>query len=391
VREGETAIVVAEADPRALADGIVTVLTDLELAARMAVAAPAWARTFDQAMCIARRDDAVENTVRSPAPTVRAPTVSAARISTTRRAACSVVLPTRDRPDMLDRALDRLSAALTPDDELVVVDSASHDPRVAEVALARGATVVRCELPGVNRARNAGWRATTHSFVLYLDDDVTVDPGWADAMVAALDMHPEVGFVAGRIEVPDDQIATGHPVALRTGDDSAVLTADTRGVLGHSASLAVRRTALDQIGGWDEALGAGGTFKSSPEVDLFDRLFAAGWVGRYEPAAMAWHDQWRGRADMVHLDWRYGYGAGARMAKLLRSDRHRAGVIAADVFWARGLRQAAINARKGYKTAVLLNLAEVAGATMGLLRALPVPVVDGHYVVKESDRPPLNR
>jgi glycosyltransferase involved in cell wall biosynthesis len=298
------------------------------------------------------------------------------------RAPCSVVVPTKDRPEKLERALASLKMALGSEDELVVVDSASADPGVARVAKAAGAEVVRCERPGVNRARNAGWRATTHAALLYVDDDVVVGPGWADAFVGALADHPEAGFVSGRIGVPPEQGSVDRPVAVKEELESATLTAASTGVLGHSASLAVRRTALDQVAGWDEALGAGGRFKSSPEVDLFDRLFAAGWVGWYEPSAEAWHDQWRTKSDLVHLDWRYGYGAGARIAKLIRSDRRRAAMVAREVFWTNGLRDAARNARHGYKTPVLLRLAQVTGATMGFARALPVRVIDGHYLAE---------
>jgi glycosyltransferase involved in cell wall biosynthesis len=292
-------------------------------------------------------------------------------------------VPTRDRPAKLERALASLRTALGSGDELVVVDSASRDPAVTKVAEAAGAVVVRCDLPGVNRARNAGWRATTHDALLYVDDDVVVDAEWADAFVAALVAHPEAGFIAGRIGVPPEQGEVDRPVAVKEDLEPVALTASTTGVLGHSASLAVRRAALDQVAGWDEALGAGGRFKSSPEVDLFDRLFAAGWIGWYEPSAEAWHDQWRTKRDLMHLDWRYGYGAGARVAKLIRTDRQRAGTVAREVFWTQGVRDVAYNARRGYKTAVLLRLAHVAGASIGFARALPVRVVDGHYVVKQ--------
>src|SRR5690606_1444008 len=158
---------------------------------------------------------------------------------------------------------------------------------------------------------NAGWRATTADVVLFVDDDVVVDAGWADAFAAAFASHPEVAFVTGRIDVPAHQAGTDRPVAIKDDDQPARLPAGTSGTIGHSASLGVRRPVLEALGGFDEALGAGARFCSAPEVDLFDRLFAAGHVGRYEPAARAWHDQWRGRGDKVHLDWRYGVGSGA--------------------------------------------------------------------------------
>jgi glycosyltransferase involved in cell wall biosynthesis len=295
------------------------------------------------------------------------------------RAPCSVVLPTRNRPEKLARCLASVLDALRDGDEVIVVDSASTDPEVARVGRDAGAQVVRCERPGVDRARNAGWQRAAHDAVLFVDDDVVVDAGWADAMVAALAAHPEAGFVTGRIDSLPGSKSTERPVAIKDDEAPARLDADTTGTLGHSASLAVRRVALEHIGGFDEEMGAGARFQSSPEVDLFDRMFAAGWVGWYEPSAQAWHEQWRGRPELLKLDWRYGMGAGARIAKLARTDRKRAKRVAREVVWTHGLRTALGDLRAGYQTGVLLKVAQVAGVAAGLAAALPVPVRNGHY------------
>jgi colanic acid/amylovoran biosynthesis glycosyltransferase len=47
VRDGETAIVVPERDPAALADAVIRVLTDDELAGRLGGAGPRWAARSD--------------------------------------------------------------------------------------------------------------------------------------------------------------------------------------------------------------------------------------------------------------------------------------------------------------------------------------------------------
>jgi colanic acid/amylovoran biosynthesis glycosyltransferase len=60
VKEGDTALVVAEGDVAALADALVAVLADAALAARLGSHGPAWASQFDTSVCTARRDDLVE-------------------------------------------------------------------------------------------------------------------------------------------------------------------------------------------------------------------------------------------------------------------------------------------------------------------------------------------
>ncbi|MEY2430631.1 MAG: hypothetical protein QOC92_356, partial [Acidimicrobiaceae bacterium] len=153
----------------------------------------------------------------------------------------------------------------------------------------------------------------------------------------------------------------------------------SNGTLGHSANLAVRRWALETIGGFDEAMGAGGRFRSSPEYDLFDRLFAAGWTGRYEPDPRAWHDQWRSRKQLALLDYSYGTGTGARIAKLLHTDRRRARMVAREHVWENGIVRLRRAVRDRYKTGVILTLARLGGTCAGFVRAIAVPVRAGHF------------
>lgn len=299
----------------------------------------------------------------------------------------SAVVPTRDRPDMLRRSLDSLRASLGPDDELLVVDSASRDAaEVRRNAERVGASVVRCERKGETVARNAGWRAARHDIIAFADDDVWVDEGWAEAFARALSAHPEAAFLTGRIMVPPGQELRERPVSIKDDPEPHVIDRTTRGVLGHAASLAVRRSVLLAVGGFDEALGAGARYPGAPELDLFDRLVAAGHTGRYEPTAIAWHDQWRERADLVRLDYGYGKGAGARLAKLVRSDRARARELARELTWTQGLREAGRNLRTGWQYGALMRLSAVAGTGVGFARAMSETVADGHLARRRPPR-----
>jgi len=298
----------------------------------------------------------------------------------------SIVLPTRDRPELLDACLRALHDALDPTDELIVVDSASTDPTVAGVARAHGATVVRCDRPGVGIARNAGWHVAHHDVVVFVDDDIRVAPSWATAWRAAIADHPQTAFFTGRIGIPPEHGKVVRPVAIKDESEPAVLTSESTGSLGHSANLAVRRWALDTIGGFDEQMGAGGRFRASPEYDLFDRLFAAGWTGRYEPGPQAWHEQWRNRRQLLRLDFAYGTGTGARLAKLVRTDRRRARAVAREHVWDNGLRRLAHAFRTRYKTGIVLTTSRLTGTVVGFTRAVRVPLRAGHFAPPRSRR-----
>jgi GT2 family glycosyltransferase len=268
---------------------------------------------------------------------------------------------------------------MDPADELIVVDSASIDAiAVADIAANSDAVYVRAERPGVNRARNLGRAHARHALIVHVDDDVVVDTGWADAIASCAAAHPEAAFITGRLS-PLNEAKHGN-VAVKDDAEPAHLTTSTRGDLGHGANLLVRAEALEAVGGWDEALGAGARFTSAPEADLFDRLFAAGMTGRYEPEARGWHEQWRTSGQLVRLDWRYGFGNGARLAKLVRNDRSRARQIGAEAAWGWGLRQLVAAARQGNKTEAARVAARLVGTVAGFGRAVSTPVHNGHFV-----------
>jgi GT2 family glycosyltransferase len=272
-----------------------------------------------------------------------------------------VVVPTRDRPTHLSRCLSALRAELGPDDELIVVDSASR-PRVEDA--------LRCDQPGASLARNTGWRAATHQLVAFVDDDVQVLPGWADAMVAGLG---EAAWVAGAVGVPPGQEQRERPVAVTTLTAPTPLTLTSRGTLGASANLAVRRSALVDVGGFDERLGPGTWTRAAEDLDLLDRLLAAGYEGAFVPAAAAVHDQWRSRRQLVALDHGYGIGLGARLLLLhRRGQRGRLRAVLRDAVWSGTVVTGWRDARAGYRLGTLLALARLAGVVRGALRSAAV-------------------
>lgn len=295
------------------------------------------------------------------------------------KAPLTVVVPTRDRPAMLDRCLASLFASLDSGDELIVVDSASTGPGTREVAARYGARYLRSELRGASRARNMGWRAAAHDVVAFIDDDVTVSPAWADELRSVMTDDPTCSFVVGRLAVPEGQEdGAERPVAVKDDPRAAVIDRGSRGALGHSANLAVRAAALDHLGGFDAALGAGGPFRACEDGDLIDRLLAAGHRGRYEPSVMGWHEQWRDKRALLRLDWNYGIGFGARLAKLVRLDVRRSGAVAWDFLWVWGLALVPPALRRGYKFGVVSPLLRVCGAVVGLAGAAPLTTRDGH-------------
>jgi glycosyltransferase involved in cell wall biosynthesis len=290
----------------------------------------------------------------------------------------SVVIPTRDRPELLARAVASVLAVLGPADELIVVDSASLDPEAtARVVADPRARVVRVERPGATVARNIGWRLARHDLVGFIDDDVVVEPGWADAFAQCWQTYPDAAFITGRVRIPAGQGTLA--VAIKDDPTPASFGRRDAGLLGHSANLAVPRARLNDIGGFDESLGPGSRFREADDVDLFDRLIATGGRGRYEPTADSAHDQWRRSRQYVALQHDYGFGSGARLSKLRRADRVRFREAARADVWQWGLKvlPRELGRRDWYRA--LGTALRIAGALRGFVAASFVKVRDGHF------------
>jgi GT2 family glycosyltransferase len=240
-----------------------------------------------------------------------------------------------------------------------------------------GAIYIRSAKPGASRARNEGWKRARHKLVAFIDDDVRVDIGWADAFAHAATSHLDASFVTGRVGVPP-RLNPEFPLALMVEAEPFRIDASTPNPIGHTANVVVRREALERIGGFDEALGSGATYRAAEDQDLFDRLFALGRVGWYAPEASATHEPWRGRREILPLEWSYGIGTGARLVKLTKGDRGRLLRVLRDNVWAVVL-DAFHAIRVGFKFKVVVCCVRLAGTCVGVVRALPRRVHDGHF------------
>jgi glycosyltransferase involved in cell wall biosynthesis len=111
----------------------------------------------------------------------------------------SVILPTRDRPDLLTRAVQSVLAQAEKDLELLVVDNNRDSAPVAEdpaFAPWRADPRVRVLRSGAAQnaaaARNAGLAMAKGTWIAYLDDDDAYRPRKLSAQIAAAGGSPLV-------------------------------------------------------------------------------------------------------------------------------------------------------------------------------------------------------
>ena len=129
-------------------------------------------------------------------------------------AAISVVVATRDRPELLRECLASILAGTVLPDRLVVVDNAPSTDDTATLVAELAADeprlrYVREDRAGLARAHNAGLAAVTTPLVAFTDDDVVVDPRWLERLPTAFADDDQVGCVTGLIAPRE----LGHPAA----------------------------------------------------------------------------------------------------------------------------------------------------------------------------------
>lgn len=299
----------------------------------------------------------------------------------------SVVIPTRDRPERLATCLEALRSVEPAPREIIVVDSASKEPEAVAAAAPPGVRVLRCEVPGASRARNLGWRAATGRIVAFVDDDVRVGAGWTAHICAPFSRAEVVmvtgAVVAGRPAEGDDR--ERRPVALTDDVPDGPFDGTELGNVGASANLAVRREALEAVGGFDELLGAGARFRAAEDLDLFDRLLPLG-LGWHARDAVGRHDLWRSRLDAFRLEITYGTGYGVRLSKVLRADRRRARALVG-YETRRLVRDVRKDLKIRYASGVASRVAWYAAAVLGAARGAVTAVRGGHLAPRRRWHP----
>jgi glycosyltransferase involved in cell wall biosynthesis len=112
----------------------------------------------------------------------------------------SIILPTYNRADAIERALASVRAQTWSDWELIVVDDGSTDDTVARIeGFDPRLRLLRQQNQGTAGARNTALRACKGDFIAFLDSDDEWLPHHLELCVAFLTAHPEEGFVTNEL------------------------------------------------------------------------------------------------------------------------------------------------------------------------------------------------
>jgi GT2 family glycosyltransferase len=209
----------------------------------------------------------------------------------------SIVIPHYNGVHHLTTCFNALRAQTYPHLEIILADNGSTDDSVA---------LTRRDFPevkilefgrnlGLTGAINRGIEQAQGQVIVPLNNDTEVAPGWAQALVDALQAHPEAGIVACKMLLFDRR-DTLHSAGDGFGVDGIPIN---RGVWqkdkgqfdqdgsvfgGCGGAVAYRREMLEDIGLFDEEL-----FMYLEDVDLNWRAQLAGYRAVFAPQAIVYH------------------------------------------------------------------------------------------------------
>jgi len=210
----------------------------------------------------------------------------------------SVVIITRNRPQMLHDCLEYLKKQTVSPGEIIVVDSSTGED--TQAVLDAYPQVVRLRIPnGRNnrpQAKNLGIAHASGDIIAFLDDDSMAQPDWLCFLLEPY-ADPSVGGVGGRvIDALEQARATPDDTRIGVVQHEGKIKMTTNFILdpGHpvevdhlvGCNMSFRKDALLQIGGFDHNYTGGNTLE---ETDVCIRVKRAGYRLIFEPRAVVDH------------------------------------------------------------------------------------------------------
>jgi GT2 family glycosyltransferase len=196
----------------------------------------------------------------------------------------SVVVPTRDRPEALERCQAALERQTVPVEVVVVEDEVGHGPATA---------------------RNEGVRRARGEVVCFTDDDCAPSPGWAEALAAPI-LAGDAQATAGPTLVGEGATAADHAWEAIVGylQEQAAKPGTASPGFAATANLACSRELLERLP-FDESFPAA----AGEDRDWAARAAELGVAPVFVPSAIVIHRPGLRIRDFLRQQYRYGRGA----------------------------------------------------------------------------------
>jgi GT2 family glycosyltransferase len=222
----------------------------------------------------------------------------------------SVAICTKDRPEQLERLLISILRQSRQPHEVLVIDNAPSTDRTQQL-LQRHFPMFRYvhePVAGLDFARNRAVREASGEVLAFIDDDAVAAPDWVEAQIRVFAESPAIAACMGNVYA-----LTLEPEGPRLFEANGGFGRGERRIhlppgagprppglpkplvawaisVGSGVSMALRRSVVQQLGGFDEALDMGAVLPGGGDLDMLWRVLESGHELVYEPCVRAQHE-----------------------------------------------------------------------------------------------------
>jgi len=250
----------------------------------------------------------------------------------------SIIIPTFNRAGLLRSALESVQQLKVPQGwaaEILVIDnnSSDHTPKVANDSARSGPLPVRHIVEtrqGLNHGRNRGIQEGSFGHLVYLDDDMLVDPGWLEGYVEAHEQfNPDavIGPVDPMFEEPPPDWMTKRMIESVTSSysqkgDQLILVPKEHAHELPGCNFAVMKSAALEAGGFHPSLDrCGAEMLAGGDWELGERLVSLRKKIAYSPKCRIRHLISKNKISLDGLRSRWeGMGATSGALAKIRGD-----------------------------------------------------------------------
>ncbi len=215
----------------------------------------------------------------------------------------SIIIPIRDKVDLLKTCLGSLKSSTYPNIEIIVVDNGSREPETVRYLESQThIRVLRFDIPfNYSRLNNWASREARGDYLVFLNNDIeVVTASWLEGMLQHA-QRASVGVVGAKLLYPDGRIqhagvvlgiggVAGHVYKRRDGMSTGYFDGllDIRNYSAVTAAcMMVRRAVFEEVGGFDD--------ENLPvafnDVDLCLRILDHGYLCVLDPHVVLYHHE----------------------------------------------------------------------------------------------------
>ncbi len=211
----------------------------------------------------------------------------------------SIIIPVFNKVGYTANCLNSLVRHTPPGNfEVIVVDDCSSDDTQEYLGECQGIRTLRNRRnSGFIHSCNAGAAAARGDYLVFLNNDTSVTPGWLQALIDPLTQDPETGIVGGRLVYPDGRLQEAGGIIFSDGSgwnygrgqnaDLPQYNFLSEADYVSGACLAIARKDFERLGGFDKRY-------APAYYEDTDLCFAMRQLGRkviYQPAATIVHHE----------------------------------------------------------------------------------------------------